>query len=323
LNPRPRIEVGPDHYAESMRAGFLSALVFCIPALSQSPPAWVQQSNRNAQLLIDINAKYSPEDATSQGVKGLDDRIFSMAADQPTRERADLRTAQHELETRLAKEQDPLVKQDLQILIDAAARNIRASEAREKTFLSYTDVSGAIFYGVQSLLDDQIAPERRPAALIRLRKYTGMEPGYTAVVTQAEERFRERLQTPGLLGPARLSVEKSLENTNNYLNGIGLLLEKYKIRDYQPVLAKLKEQITGYDDFVRKEVLPKARTDFRLPPAIYAIQLERYGVDYTPAELERLAHASFTDIQKQMQDLAGKVAKERGFAATDYRSVIA
>jgi len=176
--------------------------------------------------------------------------------------------------------------------------DIRASEAREKTFLSYTDVTAPFSYGVKSLLDDQIAPERRPAALIRMKKYTGIEPGYTPIMTQAEERFRERLKMPGLLGPSKMSVEKNLENTNAYLNGIGLLLEKHKIQGYQPVFARLKEQIASYDDFVRKEVLPGARTDFRLPPAIYAIQLERFGVDYTPAELQRLAHRSFHRYSK-------------------------
>jgi len=40
-----------------------------------------------------------------------------------------------------------------------------------------------------------------------------------------------------------MSVEKNLENTNAYLNGIGLLLEKHKIQGYQPVFARLKEQI--------------------------------------------------------------------------------
>jgi uncharacterized protein (DUF885 family) len=73
---------------------------------------------------------------------------------------------------------------------------------------------------------------------------------------------------------------------------------------------------------VRREVLPKSRADFRLPPAIYALQLERYGVDYTAAELERMAHQSFGEIQAQMGDLAKKVAQERGLAASDYRSVI-
>jgi uncharacterized protein (DUF885 family) len=202
-----------------------AALLFAIGALAQTPPAWVARSNQNTQLLIDIDAKYSPEGAAAEGVQGLDEQISSFAADASARARADYRKAAQELASRLAKEQDPLVKQDL-------------------------------------------------------------------------------------------------ENTQTYITGIGLLLEKYKIEGYAPAYAKLKEQLTAYDDFVRGEVLPKARSDFRLPPAIYAIGLEGYGVDYTPAELERMAHQSFTEIQTQMQDLAAKVAKERGFTATDYRSVI-
>jgi Bacterial protein of unknown function (DUF885) len=303
-----------------MRLACLLAL--SITAFAQNPPAWVTRSNQNTQLLIDIDAKYSPEDAAAEGVKGLDDQILSLPADRPQRERADYQKARQELANRLAKEQDPLVKQDLEILLGAADREIGYSEASEKTFLPYSNVANAVFYGVKSLLDDQIAPERRPAALVRMQKYAGMTPGYAPIAEQAEQRWREKLNTPGLLGPSKAEVEKNLENTGTYLSGIGLLLEKYKIQGYAPAYAKLKEQLTGYDDFVRKEVLPKARSDFRLPPEIYAIRLTNYGADYTPAELERMAHKSFTEIQAQMQDLAVKVAKERGFTATDYRSVI-
>jgi hypothetical protein len=298
------------------------ALDFTIAAFAQSPAAWVTRSNQNTQLLIDIDAKYSPEDAAAEGVKGLDEQILSLPADRPQRVRADYQKARQELANRLAKEQDPLVRQDLEILLGAADREIRYDEASEKTFLPYANIPNTVFYGVKSLLDDQIAPERRPAALVRMQKYAGMTPGYTPIVEQAEQRWREKLNTPGLLGPSKAEVEKNLENTSIYLSGIGLLLEKYKIEGYAPAYAKLKEQLNSYDDFVRRDVLAKARSDFRLPPAIYAVRLTNYGADYTPAELERLAHKSFTEIQAQMQDLAVKVAKERGFTATDYRSVI-
>jgi Bacterial protein of unknown function (DUF885) len=305
-----------------MRLIHFAALLLAIPACAQNPPAWVARSNQNTQLLIDIDARYAPEDAAAEGVKGLDEQILTFAAGIQERERAELRKARQELESRLANERDPLVKQDLEILIQSTERNIRSSEAYEKTFLPYADVPGTVFYGVKSLLDDQIAAERRPAALVRMKKYAGMTQGFTPIVEQAEERFREKLKSPGLLGPSKAEVEKNLDNTSAYVNGIGLLLEKYKIEGYAPVFAKLKEQLNSYNDFVRAEVLPEARTDFRLPPAIYAIRLERAGADYTPGELERLAHKSFTEIQAQMRDLAVKVAKERGFAATDYRSVI-
>jgi hypothetical protein len=300
----------------------LFCLFFAAAGLAQSPPGWVAKSNRNTQLLIDIDAKYAPEDAAAEGVKGLDDQIRSLAADLPERRRADLRSVERELEDRHAKEQDVLVRQDLEILIEAAKRDIRASEVSGKTFLPYTDVPAVVFFGVKSLLDDQIAPERRPAALVRLLKYTGMTQGYTPLVDQAERRFREKTKVPGLLGPSRLAVEKNLDDADTYVNGISLLLEKYKIAGYQPAFAKLKRQLAAYNDFVRTEVLPVSRSDFRLPPAVYALRLESYGVDYSPAELEIMAHRSFTEIQAQMRDLAVKVAKERGFSGTDYRSVV-
>ncbi|HWF09464.1 MAG TPA: DUF885 domain-containing protein [Bryobacteraceae bacterium] len=298
------------------------ALLLASIAAAQAPRAWIAKSNQNAQLLIDIETKYNPENAVSRGVRGIDDRVSSFPAGQRAAERSDLRRIRDELQKRLADETDALVKQDLQILIGQADRDVRESEAGEKTFLPYVDIPSNIFNGVKTLLDDQIEAGRRPAALVRLKKYTGMTSGYTPLTEQAKQRFREKLKTPGLLGPSKEAVEKNLGNTSTYITGIGLLFEKYKIAGYEPAFARLKEQLADYDDFVRREVLPRARASFRQPPAIYANRLEDYGVDYTPAELERMAHKSFTDIQAQMQDLAAKVAKERGFKDTDYRSVI-
>jgi len=150
----------------------------------------------------------------------------------------------------------------------------------------------------------------------------GLEPGYTPIVTQAEDRFREKLKTPGLLGPSKMEVEKDLQNTQTYVTGIALLLEKYKLQGYSDAYTKLKTQLAEWDDFVKKEVLPRSRTDFRLPPAIYKTSLDNYGVDYAPDELKRLAHQAFTDIQNQMKPLAASIANARGLSSTDYRDVI-
>jgi Bacterial protein of unknown function (DUF885) len=292
-------------------------------AWSQSPPAWVAKSNENSQLLVAIQARYSPEGAGSQGAPGLDEQISTFPPEQSERFRRDTAVARIELQKRLAAEKDPLVRQDLEILIAQADRDIRTSEASQRNLLPYNDVAGLIFFGMQSLLDDQVAADRRPAAVVRLLKYTGILEGFEPLTIQAEERFREKLKTPGLIGPPKAEVEKNLENTNAYINGIGLLLEKYKMRNYQDAFAKLKVQLASYDDFVRKEVLPKARADFRLPPELYAVSLANFGIDYSAEELTRLAHQTFTELQNQMQTIAGKIAKERNLPSSDYRDVIA
>ena len=54
----------------------------------------------------------------------------------------------------------------------------------------------------------------------------------------------------------------------------------------------------------------------------YAYTLEQVGVDMPPDQLAALARASFDEIQNEMMTLAPKVAKEKGFQATDYRDVI-
>lgn len=304
-----------------MRVFLSSALLLTAPLFAQNQPDWVKKSDANARLLIDIQAKYEPESAGFAGVRGVDEQISDLNSG--AKERDAIRAARAELQSRLTRETDPLVKQDLQILIDAADQQVRQSEATEKYFIPWADAGGLVFGGIQGLLDDQIAPERRSAALVRLKKYTGLEAGFKPLITVAEERFREKENQSGLLGPSKEEVEKGLENSKAYVNGIGLLFEKYKIRDYSPAYAKLKEQLAEYEAFVRKEVIPKERSSFRLPPEFYEIQLKGYGVDYSSAELARLAHASFTDIQAQMQVLAAKIAKQRGLPSSDYRDVIA
>jgi hypothetical protein len=302
----------------------LSLLLFLFVAASvwAQPPAWVQKSNQNAQLLIAVMARYSPESAAAEGVEGLDEQVSSSKVDEPERFRQDLRSARDELDKRLVAEKDPLVKQDLEILIAQANRDIRSSEATERNLLPYDDVAGTIFFGIKSLLDDQITADRRPASVVRLRKYTGLESGFEPLTDQAESRYREKLKTQGLLGPSKLEVEKNLENTQAYITGIGLLLEKYKLAGYQDAFTKLKEQLAAYDGFVRAEVLPKARSDFRLPPELYTMSLENFGIDYTPEELTRLAHQTFAQLQSEMQPIAAKIAQERHLPSSDYRDVI-
>ena len=297
-------------------------LAALLPAQAPHPQLWVEKSNRNAQLLLNILARYAPEDAASLGISGLDDKISIPSIDAEERARRDTSEALRTLRSRLTAEPDPLVKQDLEILIAAGERENRSSAAREKYMLPYDNAGADIFRGIRGLLDDQIAPERRQAAVIRLRRYTGLEQGYTPTTQLAEAVFREKLKTPGLLGPAKAEVEHDLTTTDDYITGIGLLLEKYKMTGYAGPYAKMKEQLTEYNAFIRKEILPRARTDFRLPPELYAIRLENFGVDYTPQDLTALAHRTFIEIQGEMQPLAASIAKTRHLPSSDYRDVI-
>jgi len=305
-----------------MRSRCLAVLILAACCAVADTPAWVAQSNRNAQVLLEIMARYSPESAGQYGVSGLDEQIFDIKPNSKERQKRETVAAGKILATRLKSEKDPLVRQDLQILIDSARDDVRGFELREKYYIPYFSVFRSIYNGIQALLADQVAAGRRPAALVRLRRYTGGENGFTPVTVLAERRIREKLNKPGLLSPAKIEVEKDLENTQFFVDGIGQLFEKYKIERYKDSYAKLKEQLAAYDAFLRKDVLPKSRSDFRLPRELYDFSLTQFGVDIPAAELTDMAHTAFSQIQAEMQTVAAKVAGEKGWSKTDYRDVI-
>jgi hypothetical protein len=297
-------------------------LLLAAGVVPASAETWIERSDKNAQVLIDVLARLSPEGAGQLGVPGLDEEIFDLKPGFVERSREATRKAGDTLRQRLAEEKDPKVRQDLEILIQATEDQLQGSRLGEKYNLPYFDVTSSVFQGFRTLLDDQVEASRRPAALVRLRKYTGVEPGYTPLTVLAEQFIRSRLDRPGLLGPVKDEIERDLSNTETYLKGIEELFKKYQISGYEEAHAKLKEQAAAYEAFVRKEILPRARTDFRQPAELYAYSLRTLGVDMPVEELVSRAQVSFKEIQNEMQALAWMVAKERGLAVTDYRDVL-
>jgi len=292
-------------------------------ATAPAVPAWVARSNSNADYAVAVLARFRPEGAGQLGVTTVDKEILDLTAGYRERAREAGEQVIGELGKRLSAESDPLVRQDLEIMIEAFRDNVTQSRLQEKHFVTYVDVPQLVFFGLRSLLDDQVPEERRGAALVRLRKYAGLEPGTTPIAELATARARESLQVPGLLFPFKGELERDLTNGPVLVDGIGELLRKYGVAGHEEAYAKLKEQLAAYDAWVRRELVPKARTDYRLPAEVYAFGLKaNYGVDIPPAELARIAHAGFAEIQARMQTLAAQVARQRGWTDTDYRAVI-
>jgi uncharacterized protein (DUF885 family) len=134
---------------------------------------------------------------------------------------------------------------------------------------------------------------------------------------------QEQITKPGVIYPSKVEVETELGRNSNYVEGIGALFTKYGLKGWEPGYAKLKGQLADYDSWVRQNILPKARTDFRLPAERYALAFEQYGIDLPPAKIAAMAHAAFAQYQTEMAPLAAQVAKANGYPSADYRAVIA
>ena len=284
---------------------------------------WVVKSNENAKAFLQLLAKYSPEGASGLGVDGFDEQITDASKDQYEPFIADLKALIADYEKRAAAETDPKIRQDLEILIGAARDNITSSTLQRKYFMPFMDVTGMVFGVSHQTLDPRIPKARQKTLLVRLEKYAGLAKGYRPIAELAKERTLERIKAdPKLLGPFKAEVEQALNDGPTLLAGIKDELTKSGLTGWEKSYAALEKQLTDYNAWIKAEILPKARTDHRLPPEVYADNLHQYGVDIPPEELISKALTSFAEMRNQATITAGLIAKEKGWSETDYRAVI-
>ncbi|MEE8221743.1 MAG: DUF885 domain-containing protein [Woeseiaceae bacterium] len=310
------------------RAGLIALLAFAASAVSLPGATsangidWVEKSNTHAQIVLEAVAKFNPESAAAIGVDGLDEEIRDLKPERYQRELAESEDILAELKRRLEDETDTRVRQDLGILIRVVQDSIRSEKLNRENMLPYFNLSQDIFRGIRALIDVQIPRERYPAAIVRIKRYAGLEDGFTPLTELARDRTSERFDVDGLVGPFRDEVEQDLERAETFIVGIEELLDGTDLQGWQEPYEMLAGQLRVYNQWLRDEVLPRSRDDYRLPPVMYEDALRNWGVDASPEELIQQATQGYMDIRNEMVALAPLVAKEKGYASTDYRAVI-
>lgn len=300
-------------------------LVGVIPLAHADGPAWIEKSNVNARVLLDATNKFAPENASSTGFAEFDEYVADLGPRINERTDEALAGARDELKKRALRETDPMVRQDLEILIKSASDQLETNRLTNKDLLPFVDVGQLIFYGEFGLLQEQVSPARQPAALVRLKRYTGLEPATTPITELAKARYSESAAEPTRIGPYKNNIEQAIANTERYTKGIRELFVQYKLdqRDgAEAALTALEKQLADYNAWLKTTVLPRARPNHRLPTEIYADNLKSVGLDIAPEELMQRALLAFGEIRNEMNTLAPLVAKQHNLSVTDYRDVI-
>jgi hypothetical protein len=159
----------------------------------------VQRSNEHSQILLSVLARFSPEEAGRLGVQGFDKEVLDLSPGFTERRIRALEEARGQIQALLAKEVDGPIKQDLEILRGSTEDELQDIRLDEKHLLPYVKVAEVIYQGIRNLLEDRIPPERRQAALTRLKRYAGREDGYKPLAQAAEAYMRSEWVKPGRL----------------------------------------------------------------------------------------------------------------------------
>ena len=302
---------------------FMSASVQQAVAAAAPKPAWIEKSDVYTNGLLAVRFAHAPEEGSAQGLSKFDDRISNPTLDDQIAERHELEAVLAKIAKAESKEADRNVREDLAILRKAFDLQFRSEDFVLQHKVPFMNASQDIFQGLRTLLDDQVAADRRSAAVVRLRKYTGTEPGFKPYTEVLKQRELAQIAKAGMIYPSKSEVETELGRNSNYVDGIAALFKKYELSDWESGYASLKVQLADYDAWVRAHILPKARSDFRLPAEEYALALEGYGIDLPPGQIASMARAAFAGYQAEMAPLAAQIAKANGYSANDYRSVVA
>jgi uncharacterized protein (DUF885 family) len=305
-----------------LRALVAAALALLATAAFAQDKAWIETSNAHAKVLLDVMAKYTPEQASSAGVEGHDAEVFDFKPQYLERQLADLKAAEATLTQARKAATDPRVAQDLDILIDAARDQAETLTLSQRLMLPYFDMPRMIFGGFQNLLDERVAKERYPAALTRLKRYAGAERGYEPIVTLLQREFEKSAASPQLIGPWTAEMEQNLKNQSRYVEGIRTLFQKSGLKGWQKDLAIFSRQLDDYAKWVRTTIAPRARQTNRLPPEIYANNLKRFGVEMSPEELIDRAQSAYAQTRDELASVSRQLAAARGWKSADYRDVI-
>jgi hypothetical protein len=301
----------------------LFASTLLAPAHRAQSADWIADSNRYTQMLLDVQIRHSPEYGSSQGLSQYDSLISSPTLADDLAERSERDAVVAKIKTQLPQEKDRNVAEDLQILIRAMDFRDRRQDFDLSREVPFNNASQDIYQGLRTLLDDQVAAERRPAAVARLKKYAGLEPGGQPYTDLLLQRDKEQIAKPNVIYPSKGELETELGRNSNYVAEIPTLFKKYQLTGWESAYEKLKAQLADYDAWVRSNLLPKARTDFRLTPEEYALNFEEFGIDIPPAKIAEMAHAAFKEYQNEMAPIAAQIARQRKLPSSDYRDVIA
>src|SRR5712692_3525108 len=311
----------------SRKVCFLFCIVvsgaICFPlAASAEDRSWIESSDRNSAIVIEMQGAFHPEFASELGVDRFDTAVLDLNPENAKRYDAAAGRVLALLSARRKTESDPKVRQDLDILIDAVESRRRTRALEYRLLIPYFDLPKHIFQGLQVLLDARNNEPRRRNALQRLRRYAGMEPGTTPLAELARARASERFGTAKLVWPYEGHVRQNLDNSERYIAGIAELFRASALRDWEAAHARLAAQLRSYSDWVKTTVLPRARKEHMLPREVYADRLKNTGVDLEPEQAISMGAFASTEIRDETARLAARIARERNLASADYRDVI-
>ena len=152
---------------------------------------WIETSNQYTHVLLAVVFKHHPEFASRQGLADYDTKISQPSWADQDAERHETEAVLAKLKSASGEHQQEEVEQDLKIMVRKVGLDFQQEDFERAHEVPFLNASQIVFQGVQYLLDEQTPSQRRPAAVERIKKYSGLEGDYHPITEILKQRALE------------------------------------------------------------------------------------------------------------------------------------
>lgn len=286
-----------------------------VPLTSNAGDNWLERSRRlSVEFATDLGRIY-PERAASLGLSVFDSQGTRWSPTTESRYMRFLQKWKTRLDEDWSKETDINFKIDLGILKILVETSIDGISVRQSN-IPFLGVSQEVYEQLFDLVNDQSPKERQEKAPERFRSYLKND-----IAGNWEKIMSQKIaKTQNPFWMTQDQVNDYLTNSNDYLEETKKMLDSAGCNCDQE-FAQFETQVKKYDEFVRSQVLPHARTNYRLPRDQYVQALKESGVEWQPEMLIERSQADFQVLYPKFLELTQQVGKKLGLPAERWTPV--
>lgn len=287
----------------------VAGLFLFMPTAHAKAASWTEKSNLVATEYTHFFAELYPELGSSFGMTEYDAKATGVVDDMEAKDRAGLKVWQKRLQEAIPTEKDANVKIDLAIMSDMVERSLEGLDLDDKLSVVPVELgSRSIYSNLFSLINPQSPAPRKRAAVDRFKAYVEGFGSYKPYLVAHEQRTRSLLSKyhgKPLRLPLKSELEKYLGDSPTYVQGVRKMLEESGRTDWEATFKMFTKQVDAYDKFLRTEILPQARVDFKMPPELYQFTLKSRGIDASAEWLIKQGRVDFDKVYKDFHTLGG------------------
>lgn len=313
----------------SILTSILLILVSCSSdKKSQRNLSWKESSNNLAKEYALSLGELSPEYVSAMGYKSFDSNTTAFSRNLDQKLYVHAYKWHKKVSEILEHELHPEYKTDVMILQESLALDMAETELDQKIgtipFIPLTDI---VLSGLEQLMFENAPQEKIKSGMDRFRSYVRgtdtampLADGVKAYLLEKMDKLAEKRKRG--FWPLKKEIEDYLKASPLYLEQIEKLLSQRAGSEWKSDFDELKSQDLEYREFLRKKILPYARTTFNTPSEYYALKLKKRGILLSPEELIKIGHEDYQKAYKEFSELAKKIATKHQLSKNDPVSVV-